>query len=391
MARRRKYPGHVAKRGNSYRVTLSVNGRRHRFTVKTTDRERAEAEAEAEYKRLEKEAERRELGLPTAMRVSELLDAYETDKLPRLSANTRKTYQRSIDRFREFFTKELPDPHASKVRPAHVRRFLSWRERKDSVGARTLAKDRATLSGVFTFAAKELEIVDANPVQAVDPPKADTRDPVILSEAEYDALLEAADDDMLRLYILVLGETGARSGSEALWLRWEDVDLEEGFLWIHSGKEHRTKSGKGRWTPMTRRLREAMRAHFAKYRFRTYRSKRTEWVFHHRYNRRRAKAGERVGNLRRGFEAARERAAESLEKDGTTRTRLREVHQHDLRHRRVTKWLAEGADAVKVKEAVGHSDLRTTMGYTHLAREHLRSLVEEPSRGADLREVSSRR
>lgn len=30
---------------------------------------------------------------------------------------------------------------------------------------------------------------------------------------------------------------------------------------------------------------------------------------------------------------------------------------------------------VKVKEAVGHADLRTTMGYTHLVREHLRSLV----------------
>ena len=50
--------------------------------------------------------------------------------------------------------------------------------------------------------------------------------------------------------------------------------------------------------------------------------------------------------------------------------------RHDLRHRRVTTWLAAGADVTKVKEAVGHSDLRTTMGYTHLSREHLRSLVD---------------
>jgi site-specific recombinase XerD len=53
-----------------------------------------------------------------------------------------------------------------------------------------------------------------------------------------------------------------------------------------------------------------------------------------------------------------------------------EFHQHDLRHRRVTTWLAAGADVVKVKEAMGHSDLRTTMGYTHLAREHLKDLVD---------------
>lgn len=55
-----------------------------------------------------------------------------------------------------------------------------------------------------------------------------------------------------------------------------------------------------------------------------------------------------------------------------------EFVQHDLRHRRVTVWMAEGKNPVHVKEAVGHADLRTTMAYTHLAREHLRGLVDEP-------------
>jgi site-specific recombinase XerD len=40
--------------------------------------------------------------------------------------------------------------------------------------------------------------------------------------------------------------------------------------------------------------------------------------------------------------------------------------------------MAEGKNPVHVKEAVGHADLRTTMAYTHLAREHLRGLVDEP-------------
>lgn len=30
---------------------------------------------------------------------------------------------------------------------------------------------------------------------------------------------------------------------------------------------------------------------------------------------------------------------------------------------------------------MGHSDLRTTMGYTHLVKEHLRALVEAPAQG----------
>ena len=43
--------------------------------------------------------------------------------------------------------------------------------------------------------------------------------------------------------------------------------------------------------------------------------------------------------------------------------------------------MAEGKNPVHVKEALGHADLATTMGYTHLAKEHLRALVEhEPTR-----------
>ena len=76
---------------------------------------------------------------------------------------------------------------------------------------------------------------------------------------------------MLHLYVLTLGETGARCRSEALRLQWQDVDFAGGFLWIASGREgHRTKSGKGRWVPMTPRLTEAMREHFAAYRLAVY-------------------------------------------------------------------------------------------------------------------------
>lgn len=77
------------------------------------------------------------------------------------------------------------------------------------------------------------------------------------------------------------------------------------------------------------------------------------------------KAGQRIGSLRRALMAA---AGRAKLPGGWV--------PHDLRHRRVTTWLAEGANPVHVKEAVGHADLKTTMGYTHLAREHRRSLVE---------------
>ena len=131
---------------------------------------------------------------------------------------------------------------------------------------------------------------------------------------------------------------------------------------------------------MTQKLRQAMRDHFARFRFVTYDGQQTPWVFHHPTTRRRAKAGQRLGVLRRAFEGAVSRA--KLPTD---------LHQHDLRHRRVTTWLAAGADAVKVKKAMGHADLRTTMDYTHLVRENLRSLVEGTSTDHSHQELSAQR
>jgi hypothetical protein len=51
---------------------------------------------------------------------------------------------------------------------------------------------------------------------------------------------------------------------------------------------------------------------------------------------------------------------------------------YDLRHRRITNWLGEGQSPVRVPDAAGHADSRTTMRYTHLMREHLRPLAGAP-------------
>ncbi len=52
----------------------------------------------------------------------------------------------------------------------------------------------------------------------------------------------------------------------------------------------------------------------------------------------------------------------------------REAERHLGRHLRATRWLADGGDVVKVKEALGHSSLTTTMIYQHLVRENLSDL-----------------
>ncbi len=261
-----------------------------------------------------------------------------------------------------------------KIRPGHIQGYLTWRRsrrvdgRDGNAGNRTLEKDRAVLHRIFALA-ERMEYRDGNPVGLTKRPKWDGRTPAILSADEYERLLKACEGrPMLQLYILVSGETGARCKSEVMWIHWEDVDLEEGFLHIVSGRNgHRTKSGKTRWVPMTPRLRQAMRDHFAQYD-----GQPSPWIFHHTISRRHHKAGVRIRPLYDAFKTATKRA--KLPADFV---------QHDLRHRRVTVWLAEGKNPVHVKEAVGHAHLRTTMAYTHLVREHLRGLVEQESAQED--------
>ncbi len=159
-----------------------------------------------------------------------------------------------------------------------------------------------------------------------------------------------------------------RETGRDLWIQWDDVDLDGGFLKIVTGRNgHRTKGGKSRWVPISPRLRVALREHSLRYRAAKYDGQLSPWVFHHTKTRRHHKTGKRIRSLYSAFKAAAERAKLPPE-----------FVQHDLRHRRVTKWLAAESSAVLLKKAVGHADLRTTMAYTHLAREHLHGLVDEP-------------
>ena len=374
MGRRKIHPGTIDRRGDSYRIRLMVEGKRHTFSLKGCTRAQAEDVARQKYEDLQRRTDRAKYGLPLSTRFSELLALYEKDELPTLAAGTQASYNDSLKPIRQYFVEVHRDPEIEQIRPPHIKQYLSWRrthnpagtERKKPLHLRTVEKDRAVLHRLFSLAV-ELEMREGNPVALVKRPKYDKRQPVILSDDQYEKLIEKCGNDMLRLYVLVLGEAGLRSQSEALYLRWEDLDLEGGFLNVVSGRGgHRTKSGRSRWVPLTTRLKDALLDHAAAYRLQTYHGRRSPWVFHHLTDARGNRAGDRLRSLHRAVRAA----AGSAKLPANFR-------RHDLRHRRVTTWLADERNPVHVKEALGHSDLRITMDYTHLSREHLRTLVEE--------------
>src|SRR5205807_8635968 len=134
-----------------------------------------------------------------------------------------RSYAATVKPIRLCSEGQLGDPTVDQVRAGDIERFMTWRrchrvttkddEKVVAVGGkvqeRTVAKDRAVLHAMFAMAERR-EYRDGNPVARTKAPKYDPRHPVILSDVEYQLLLEQCLDPIVRLYVLVLGETGAR-------------------------------------------------------------------------------------------------------------------------------------------------------------------------------------
>lgn len=334
------------------------------FSTKTTKKTLA-SQKEADFRRdLVKNRQRAIMGLKGGQNINDVLDRYLDEVTPIKRSSTQRRERGIIKQAKKFFSEELDNPDIGRMKAQDFSAFLEWKASK-GVKARTVNLYRAVLHHVLDRALKVWDLVEANPLDKVPVRKETPREPRILSEKEVEKLLSAAKDPMLRLFILGLVETGARSESEVLMLRWEDIDFSEGFIHIRSDEEKQTKTGKSRWVPMSPRLTKALKDHAAKYRL----SVGSPWVFCHLTPRPSKKGGvergDRIERMYRGFKAACDRA-----KLGDN------IRPHDLRHTFVTHKLAEGRHPVKIQHVVGHADLSTTMKYTHLVRDDLKSVVE---------------
>ena len=119
------------------------------------------------------------------------------------------------------------------------------------VGDRTVERDLKFLLAVLNWAAKSRDeegrlLVESNPLRGLRTPAEKNPARVILTEAEYEALLRvsSAVDWRFRVALVLAHETGHRIGA-IRQLRWSDIDLEgEAVLWRSehekTGHEHRT-------------------------------------------------------------------------------------------------------------------------------------------------------
>ena len=263
--------------------------------------------------------------------------------------------------------------HPSELSEVDVARFLSALALRDQVAAATQNQALAALCFLY---ARVLRRPLAR-VEGVAPASRPPRLPVVLTQRELRAILQHLDDPH-RLCVSLMYGSGLRV-TECLRLRVKDVDLERREIVVRAGK-----GDKDRRTPLSmacveplRVLIERERPRFARDRAagvgttglgdalgRKFPGVELDWRWQYLFaaSRTFATAGGRRQRhhlhetvVQRAFRAA--VSASGIAKRATC---------HSLRHSFATHLLESGADIRTVQELLGHTDVRTTMIYTHV-------------------------
>lgn len=285
------------------------------------------------------------------------------------SPNTLAAYRNDLTEFANFLLRRQTAPERASV--DQVRAYLKSLDEK-GLAASTAARRLSALKRFYRFCI-DMGFREDDPTSVLDGPKLGKRLPKYLSEADVDALLQAANRrygaDGLRLQALmeILYATGLRV-SELVTLPLSSF-LRESPVLVVMGK-----GGKERMVPLGEPAQDAVKAYIE-----VRDSFLPKGRAKARANRYLFASRGRDGHLTRARfgQLIKELAVEA----GLDRRR---VSPHVLRHSFASHLLANGADLRALQQMLGHADISTTQIYTHVMEERLRQLVETAHPLADM-------
>lgn len=232
-----------------------------------------------------------------------------------------------------------------------IRAYTTMRM-ESGVSAATVNRELAALSAAINWCNVEFEWALPNQVKGrtLREPEGRVR---WLTRAEVESLCRVArkqrNGDLLDDFIHLAVNTGCRK-EEMLGLEWRRVDLVNRLIYLE-GKH--TKAGKRRSIPLNEGALDALKGRMA---YRAEKCPSSPWVFNR-------SSGERVACIRKGFEAACERAG------------IKDFVIHDLRHTCAAHLISAGVALAEVRDLLGHSTITMTERYAHLAPARVRDAV----------------
>lgn len=273
--------------------------------------------------------------------------------------------------------------HPRDMGAAEVEAFLSHLATVRDVAAGT--QNQALHALLFLY--KQVLGIDLPWLDGITRAKPSKRMPVVLTQGEAQRLL-AATRGTPGLIVRLLYGTGARL-MEGLRLRVKDIDFERHQVTIRGGK-----GDKDRVTMLPASIVADLRAHLAERRRwhdkdlatgmadvelphaidRKYPNAGREWGWQYVFAAADYSTDPRTGVIRRHH--IHEKTIQRHVKDAARRAGIdKPAHTHTLRHSFATHLLESGYDIRTVQELLGHSDVATTMIYTHVLNRGGRGVV----------------
>jgi integrase len=247
----------------------------------------------------------------------------------------------------------------AQIEARHVREYFAERS---SIGPGARRNVHQIMVKAFTQAQRE-GLINVSPLYAGGikrPSKERQKELVPLTVREIVSLQEAAPDPMLGLTIKVAGFSGLRAG-EIGGLRVEDIDFKKCRISVRQAT-HRSHKTRGVGPLKTRAARRTVTVACSVVK------EIAEFLKDHP-----AASDGRIFTTKvgRGYLTdvrLNEAIHEAAEKAGI---REGDVHFHETRHAFASLWHDAGGSLKGLQVAMGHSDIRTTLGlYAHLYDEH---------------------
>jgi integrase len=212
----------------------------------------------------------------------------------------------------------------------------------------TVVRYMAALSHAFSVAVNEWQWLEDTPMRKVKRPTESRGRVRFLDDDERGRLLKTCKESSNAwLYpCVILALSSGMRQAELMGLKWQDVNLKDGFLILHE-----TKNGERRRVPLAGLGLELLQEH-AKIRRLD-----TDLLFPGTIHK------NKPIDLRKPFETALKAAG------------INDFHWHDLRHCTASYLAMNGASLAEIAEVLGHKTLSMVKRYAHLSDGHVSNVV----------------
>ena len=263
----------------------------------------------------------------------EMLQKMKEDMEMRVfSKYTKYSYNHIAEKVIKYFKKPMEDVTTKELREY----LMKYLKKEKGLNERSINYHNSVIRFMY-------DVVLDKPINQKQIPmyKKKRKLPKILSEEELNVFFNACENYMYKTIFMLIYGTGVRI-SEATNIRIEDIDSKNMRLFVRNGKGERE-----RFTVLPKASLEMLRECYKRYK-----PKHPEGYMFLNTDGNPLK----VERLRVFFRRYRRKAKIS-----------EEFIVHSLRHSFATKLVEEGVPLVQVKELLGHSCIRSTMTYVHVA------------------------